>query len=137
VRRGSYASSLQPALGRLREATSALVSRRFTGSAVYFSGSDNPVTPDLEQVIPTVVLGWERRLTRRTNGILQLYASPSVVQGSALDELTADKYLLSLGFQTRRGGWFYRYALTENLQNFSNTPDVGVTFSVARVMFGR
>lgn len=108
-----------------------------TGSAVYFSGSDNPVTPDLEQVIPTVVLGWERRLTRRTNGILQLYASPSVVQDSNLDELTADKYLLSLGFQTRRGGWFYRWALTENLQNFSNTPDVGMTFSVARVAFGR
>jgi hypothetical protein len=108
-----------------------------TGSAVYFSGSDNPVTPDLEQVIPTVVLGWERRLTRRTNGILQLYASPSVVQDSNLDELTAKKYLLSLGFQTQRGGWFYRYALTENLQNFSNTPDVGLTFSVARVVFGR
>jgi len=107
-----------------------------TGSAVYFSGSDNPVTPDLEQVIPTVVLGWERRLTRRTNGILQLYASPSVVQDSDLDELTADKYLLSLGFQTRRGGWFYRWALTENLQNFSNTPDVGVTLSVAKVVFG-
>lgn len=108
-----------------------------TGSAVHFSGSDNPVTPDLEQVIPTVVLGWERRLTRRTNGILQLYASPSVVQDSDLDELTADKYLLSLGFQTRRGGWFYRWALTENLQNFSNTPDVGVTLSVAKVVFGR
>lgn len=108
-----------------------------TGSAVYFSGSDNPVTPDLEQVIPTVVLGWERRLTRHTNGILQLYASPSVVQDSNLEELTADKYLLSLGLQTRRGGWFYRWALTENLQNFSNTPDVGVTLSVAKVVFGR
>lgn len=109
----------------------------FTASAVYFSGSDNPVTPDLEHVIPTVVLGWERRLTRRTNAILQLYASPSVIQDSELDELTADKYLLSLGFQTRRGEWFYRFALTENLQNFSNTPDVGITFSLARVVFGK
>ena len=95
------------------------------------------MTPDLEQVIPTVVLGWERRLTRRTNAILQLYASPSVIQDSELDELTADKYLLSLGFQTRRGEWFYRFALTENLQNFSNTPDVGVTLSLARVVFGK
>lgn len=109
-----------------------------TGSAVYFSGSDSSVTPDLKQVIPTVVLGWERRLTRRTNAILQLYMSPSVVreEDSALDELTAEKYLLSLGLQARRGEWFYRFALTENLQNFSNTPDVGLTFSLARVVFG-
>jgi hypothetical protein len=107
-----------------------------TASGVYFTGSDNPVTPDLEEIIPTVVLGWERRLTRHTNAILQLYASPSVVANSTLDELNADKYLVSLGLQAHRGGWFYRFALTENLQNFSNTPDVGLTFSVARVMFG-
>ncbi len=108
-----------------------------TGSAVYFNGSDNAVTPDLEEWIPTVVLGWERRLTRHTNVILQLYASPSVVRESdfTLEELTADKYLVSLGLQARRGPWFYRFALTENLQNFSNTPDVGLTFSLARVMF--
>jgi len=108
-----------------------------TASAVYFDGSDNPVTPDLQEVIPTVVIGWERRLTRHTNAILQLYASPSVVQDSELDELTADKYLVSLGFQARRGEWFYRFALTENLQNFLNTPDVGLTLSLARVVFGR
>ena len=110
-----------------------------TGNAVYFSGSDSPATPDLEQVIPSVVLGWERRLTRRTNAILQLYASPSVVRDSdsTLGELTAEKYLVSLGLQARRGQWFYRFALTENLQNFSNTPDVGLTFSLARVVFGK
>lgn len=107
-----------------------------TASAVYYAGSDNPATPDLEQVLPTVVLGWEHRLTRHTNAILQLYASPSVIQESDLDELTADKYLLSLGFQSRRGPWFYRFALTENLKNFANTPDIGVTFSLARVAFG-
>lgn len=107
-----------------------------TASAVYFNGSDNPVTPDLRQWIPSVVMGWEPRLTRRTNAILQLYASPSVVQDSGLDELVADKYLLSLGLQTRRGPWFYRFALTENLRNFSNTPDIGLNFSLARVMFG-
>lgn len=27
-----------------------------TGSAVCFSGSDNPVTPDLEEIVPSVVL---------------------------------------------------------------------------------
>lgn len=75
-----------------------------TGNAVYFSGSDSPATPDLEQVIPSLVLGWERRLTRRANAILQLYVSPSVIRDSdsSLDELTAEKYLLSLGLQAFR-----------------------------------
>lgn len=109
----------------------------FTASAVYLNGSDNAVTPDLEEVIPTIVIGWEHKLTRHTNAILQVYASPSVIKDSALEELAADKYLVSLGLQSRRGPWFYRFALTENLQNFSNTPDVGLTFSLARVVFGR
>jgi hypothetical protein len=108
-----------------------------TASAVYFSGSSNQVTPNLEEWIPTLVLGWETKLTRNTNVILQLYTSPSVVRDTDLDELSADKYMASLGLQSRRGPWFYRFALTENLQNFSNTPDVGLTFSVARVVFGR
>jgi hypothetical protein len=75
-----------------------------------------------------------RRLTRHTNVILQLYSSPSVVRetDSTLEELTADKYLASLGLQARRGPWFYRCALTENLKNFANTPDVGLTFSWRR-----
>lgn len=108
-----------------------------TASAVYFSGSSNQVTPNFEKWIPTVVLGWERRLTRHSNVILQLYSSPSVVTDTDLDELSADKYLASLGIQSRRGRWFYRFALTENLKSFSNTPDVGLTFSVARVAFGQ
>jgi hypothetical protein len=108
-----------------------------TGSIVYFTGSSFRITPEPRKLVPSAVLGWEHRLTRRTNGILQLYTSPSVVRTSTLDELTAEKYLLSAGFQSRRGSWFYRIAVTENLHNISNTPDVGLTLSVARVSFGR
>jgi hypothetical protein len=107
-----------------------------TASAVYFAGSDNQVTPNLEKIIPSVVVGWERRVTRRSNAIVQLYASPSVIGDSTLEELRARKYLASLGLQTRRGPWFYRFALTENLQSFSNTADIGISFAVAHVAFG-
>jgi hypothetical protein len=108
-----------------------------TASVVYWSGSSFDITPEPRKIIPTAVVGWERRLTRRTNGIVQLYTSPSVVRSSTLDELTAEKYLLSAGLQSRRGSWFYRVAVTENLHNISNTPDIGLTLSVARVSFGR
>lgn len=105
-------------------------------SGVYMGGSDSPASPDLETWIPTAVAAWERRLTRRTNAILQLYASPSVIQDSTVPELTEEKYLLTAGIQSERNGWFYRLAITENLANFENTPDVGVTLSVAKVVFG-
>lgn len=105
-------------------------------SGVFMDGSDSPANPDLETWIPSAVAAWEFEITRRTNGILQLYASPSVIQESTVEELTEDKYLLTAGLQAERGGWFYRIALTENLANFENTPDVGVTLSVAKVVFG-
>ena len=107
-----------------------------SASAVYMDGSSSPANPDLERWIPTAVAAWERRLTRQTNCILQLYASPSVIRDSTVEELTADKYLLTAGLQSERRGWFYRLAITENLANFENTPDVGVTVSVAKVVFG-
>jgi hypothetical protein len=58
------------------------------------------------------------------------------VQETELDELSATKIQATMGV-----GWFYRgYALrlgvTENIANFNNTPDVGVTFSVAKVFQG-
>jgi hypothetical protein len=59
-----------------------------------------------------------------------------VIRDSTVEELTADKYLLTAGLQSERRGWFYRLAITENLANFENTPDVGVTVSVAKVVFG-
>lgn len=105
-------------------------------SGVFMDGSDSPANPDLETWIPSAVAAWEFQLTRQTNGILQLYASPSVIQESTVEELTRDKYLLTAGLQSERHGWFYRLALTENLANFENTPDVGVTLSVAKVVFG-
>lgn len=65
-----------------------------------------------------MVLGWERRLTRHTNLILQFYASPSVVSDATLDELTAEKYLVSIGLQSRRGAWFRSYAAGREVMRY-------------------
>jgi hypothetical protein len=58
------------------------------------------------------------------------------VQGTTQEELTADKYQLTGGLQWERKSWVYRLAVTENLRNFENTPDVGGTVSVARLLGG-
>ncbi len=95
-------------------------------SAVYYSGTSQLV-PTESQIIPTLVLGYEKRWTARTNVILQGYASPSVYDRDQtdLDDLLATKYQLSLGVRHRRGGHLITFAVTENLQNLNNTPDIG------------
>lgn len=103
--------------------------------AVYFQNPDDFF--ETSEIIPTLLLGYEFRLTRRTNGILQLYASPSVFESSTVPELVDEKYQLTLGFQTRRRNTVYRFGITENLANFNNTPDIGVTLSLAQIVPGR
>lgn len=103
-------------------------------SGVYYAGTGGIVTSD-PQVIPTLVLGYEHKLTARTNAILQGYASPSVYSRSDtdLDELTATKYQLSLGVHHRRGAHLFTFAATENMQNINNTPDIGFQLGWAYV----
>jgi hypothetical protein len=79
-------------------------------------------------VLPTLVLGYERRLTPRTNAILQGYVSRSVYGRAETDlsELRGTKTQLSAGVHHRRGAHLLSVALTENIGNINNTPDFGM-----------
>jgi hypothetical protein len=96
-------------------------------AAVYYAGMDNLV-PEPSQVLPTMVLGYERVLTPRTNLIVQGYVSRSVFEREQTDlnELLGTKYQISGGVHHRRGAHLFTFALTENIQNINNTPDVGL-----------
>ena len=87
--------------------------------------------------IPTAVVGWEAKVTRNTNFILQGYVSRSSVQATELDELAATKIQATLGLQRLYRGYVLRFGVTENLANFDNTPDVGANLSIGRIVFGR
>jgi hypothetical protein len=101
-------------------------------AAVFYAGQRAP-SPQDSQLVPTIVLGWEHRLTARTNLNLQGYASKSVYGRAQtdLEELREDKYQLSLGLRHRFDNSIVSFAITENLQNFNNTPDVGFQFGFA------
>jgi hypothetical protein len=103
-------------------------------AAVYYAGQDVP-SPQEAQVIPTIVIGWERQMTARTNVNLQGYASKSVYrrEQTDLDELLSDKFQLSLGVRHRFDCCVVSFAATENLQNLNNTPDVGFQVGFAWV----
>ena len=95
-------------------------------SGVYYDGSGELV-PTRSQVIPTLVVGYEQRLTANTHAILQGYISPSVYSRRETDlaGLLATKYQYSVGLYHRMGRSVLTFAFTENLQNINNTPDIG------------
>lgn len=115
--------------------------RFFTRNALYLSlGGIHYQTPDpafsKETWIPTVVVGWETRISKNVNLILQGYVSKSVVQETTLAELRAEKIQATLGIQRLYRGNVLRFGITENIANYNNTPDVGVNLSVGRIVFG-
>ncbi len=111
-----------------------------SASEVYFNGFDRDAIdppPIVRNWITTVIVAYERRFWGPLNGIFQFYTSPSTVEGTTLEDVAERKFQLSGGLQMHHGVWVYRFAVTENLRNFQNTPDAGVTLSVARVVLGR
>jgi hypothetical protein len=107
-----------------------------SASGVYYDGSlDAPRTEP--QVIPTLIVGVEQKLSRSTHVILQGYASNSIYSRDVtdLDDLLKNKYQASLGVYHQRASGLFLFAITENLQNLNNTPDIGFqlgyTFSPA------
>jgi hypothetical protein len=103
-----------------------------SASAVYYDG--NLETPRTQpQVIPTLILGFERKLTARTHLIAQVYASQSVYSRAEtdLDDLLSNKYQVSFGAYHRRGRAVFSFAFTENTQNLNNTPDIGFQMGFA------
>jgi hypothetical protein len=98
-----------------------------TFSLVDYAGSDSRMQPD-ERLLPTVVVGLDSHLTRHMHSILQFYASPSVYDhgDTQVEALRANKYQLSFGLRHHRGGHLLTIAVTENVANFNNTPDVGL-----------
>jgi len=98
-----------------------------SASGVYFDGSSS-LMPTGPQIVPTLVVGYERKLSDTTHLILQGYLSDSVYsrEETELPELLDPKFQLSLGVYRRFGRGVMSFAITENLQNFNNTPDVGI-----------
>ena len=98
-----------------------------SASGVYYDGSTN-MTPTAAQIIPTLIVGYERKLSPKTHLVLQGYVSNSVYshEDTDLPELLDTKYQLSLGIYRRFNRGVMSFAVTENLQNFNNTPDIAL-----------
>lgn len=103
-------------------------------AAVYYAGASFPAPQD-SQVIPTLIFGYEYAATDNTNLNVQAYISESVYRRAQtdLDELLGQKYQLSIGVRHRYENMLFTFGITENLQNYNNTPDIGFQFGFAYV----
>ncbi len=101
-------------------------------AAVYYAGASEPA-PQESQVIPTLILGYEYQWSERTNINLQGYVSKSTYSSRTtdLEELSGEKYQLTLGFRHMLSNVLLSFAITENLQNINNTPDIGFQMGIA------
>ena len=103
-------------------------------AAVYYAGTTFPA-PQESQIVPTLIFGYERALTGKTNLNVQAYISRSVYshQQTDLDELLGEKYQLSIGVRHRIDNMLFTFGVTENLQNLNNTPDIGFQLGFAYI----
>lgn len=115
----------------------ASLQRKYRRQGIYLSASvvrtDGKAlgVPLGSHVVPTVTAAYEVGLTRHTSAILQLYASEGAVRNTSIEEIKANKYQASLGLRTRRGPLVYGFAVTENVANFQNTADIGMSLTLA------
>ncbi len=105
-----------------------------SAAAVYYAGTQLPA-PQESQIVPTLIFGYERSLTGNTNLNVQAYISQSVYtrRQTDLDELLGEKYQLSIGVRHRVENMLFTFGITENLQNYNNTPDIGFQFGFAYI----
>ncbi|MEE8118518.1 MAG: DUF3187 family protein [Gammaproteobacteria bacterium] len=94
-------------------------------ATIWIGGSDD-FTNSFRRVVPTVTFAYERIMAKKTTLIAQVTATRSSFQSSSDPDLSANKYLATIGVRRIMNGRHLTIALTENLVNYNNTPDIGL-----------
>src|SRR6266513_3448307 len=97
-----------------------------SAAAVRTRGSVLTAT-DRTEIVPTYIFGYEYSISQKTNIVAQYYVSPSVFthEDTDLPGLLKTKYQISIGLRHRVEASVWTFAITENMRNFDNTPDIG------------
>ena len=97
-----------------------------SAAAVRTRGSVLTAT-DRTEIVPTTIFGYEYSVSQATNIVAQYYVSPSVFthEDTDLEGLLKTKHQISIGLRHRADASVWTFAITENMRNFDNTPDIG------------
>lgn len=114
--------------------------RKFHRRAFYVSFSniwvgDTRILPNFRvNDTPTVTAALERTLSPRTSVVFQGTWSRSNFKRAVESEAAEDRTQLSAGIRRRRGNLVYSFAVTENVANFNNTPDLALHAGVCYLL---
>lgn len=106
--------------------------RIYADKGIYLSLSDvYRGKPDLfsnnyRKHIPSITATYEQVVNPAVNLIVQFTAAQSVFRDSPGGELDAPEYQASIGLRHVEAHYHWTVALTENLFNFNNTPDLAL-----------
>lgn len=79
------------------------------------------------QVLPSFMIGWEQGFGKRSSAILQATVTQTPFDDLGLEELSATSIQMTLGYKrVVLEDKVLFVGVTENLQNFDNTADIGV-----------
>ena len=84
--------------------------------------------------IPSLTVAYSHRLSPRVTGVVQGLVSGSIFANETQSELSTVEYQMSFGVRFRTGPMIVSAALTENLVNFQNTPDIGFHLGLCYVL---
>ncbi len=84
--------------------------------------------------IPSLTVAYSHRLSSRVTAVVQGLVSGSIFSDETRSELSTVEYQMSFGVRFRTGPMIVSAALTENLVNFQNTPDIGFHLGLCYVL---
>ena len=105
----------------------------YYASLSYIWVADEPFFPEVSDT-PTLMLGFERRLSGTTALLLQGTWSQSTIREVEQSDLTKARMQVSIGLRRQVGRVSTSIALTENIIHLNNTPDVGLHFGIGWIL---
>ncbi len=99
----------------------------YASAAAVLTNGSALTASDSTQIVPTYIFGYEYSVSQKTGIVAQVYVSPSVYthEDTDLEGLLATKYQVSVGVRHRIDVSVWTFAVTENVRNDNNTPDIG------------
>jgi hypothetical protein len=101
----------------------------FVGNFSYVVAGDFSEIPQFDAANPVgISAAFVRRFGQSWTGVLQFLSADSVFRDTTESTIAELESQISIGFRYRHRNMMFGFGITENVQNFDNTPDIAGHF---------